>query len=150
MKFLKIFDSRHKLIIRIKYALFGLILMGMSCGYENCTSDDTATGVGCNGNPPPPPPVFIITYEQQNNNKTKFFFNTNEDVLLNKIETMLDSAAIETINFGYPYLISKAYSTHIIKDYNNSLPQQRWTFTFTGISQTTGNSFTTSGEIVYQ
>lgn len=134
----------EKLIVKLKcYVIFPVLLMTL-CSFDG-GCDDNPTSSGCNVPTPPPDPVFNISFTQVDTGKGKFYFTCDQWIVLQSIEVRKDSVySVETINFQFPYLVCEMGNTHVINEYKGIEPGHVWTFTFTGMSKTTGNYFTTS------
>lgn len=145
MKNIKTSSKTRKVIIRIKYfVIFPLLLMTL-CSYDGGCDDSNPQSTGCNAVQPPPDPVFTISFTPVDTIKGKFYFTCDQWIVLKSIEIRKDSViSIETINFQFPYLVCEIGNTHVINEYKDVEPGHVWTFTFTGMSKTTGNYFITS------
>jgi hypothetical protein len=135
----------EKFVLRMKYfVVFPMLLMTL-CSYDGGCDDSNPTSPGCSGKPSPPEPVFNISFTQVDTGKGKFYFTCDQWIVLHSIEVRKDSVySVETINFQFPYLVIELGNNHLINVYNDVQPGHAWTFTFTGMSKTTGNPFTVS------
>jgi hypothetical protein len=148
MKTLLTYLKNDKFILRFKYFVVFPALFMMLCSFDNGCGDE-GTPSGCSGVSTPPPPVFNISYAQGDNGKGKFYFTSNERIVLQSINVVQDSIyVVETINFEYPYLVCEAGDNHIINEYSEVQAGQKWTFTFTGMSKSTGYSFSTLASVL--
>jgi hypothetical protein len=125
---------KNKNLVQFKYLVLIALISFISCSFDEC---------GSTGYTPPPPPVIDVS-NVLSGTKAKFYFNSNERLTLKSIEVEMtkdNSIYRDYIIFRYPYLICKASETHIIKEYANAQNGQMWTFTFNGVSLTTGINF---------
>jgi hypothetical protein len=148
MKKIRTYLKKERFILRFKYFVVFPALFMMLCSFDDSCSGE-GTPSGCTGVSTPPPPVFNITFTQGSNGKGKFYFTSNERIVLQSINVVRDSIyVVETINFEYPYLVCEAGDNHIINEYSEVQAGQKWTFTFTGMSKSTGYSFQTWSSIL--
>lgn len=131
----------YKNLRNIKYFIFLIAISFISCSFDECGA----------GPAPPPPPVINVTYSSSGSSNAKFFQESNERLSINSISVEMTSESssiyIDNMNFGYPYLIINANEKHLIKEYNNIQHGQKWTFTFNGLSLTTGINFSVTSSI---
>jgi hypothetical protein len=127
---------KSKNINKFKYVLFSMMLVFICSGFDE----------GCEPTPAPAPPIFYISSESSNN-LIKYYFKCSEKVVIEKIEVRSYENLIENINFGYPFLVSNANETHLIKSYPPSSYASM--FYFSGVSRTTGNHFTSVQGVFY-
>lgn len=127
--------SNIKNLKKAKYLAFLVIISFISCSFSEC-----GTGYST-----PPDPVIDVTYSP-NGTGAKFYMTSNERISLKSISVEMTNFN-DFIKIGYPYLICEPGSKHIIKEYSNISSGQKWTFTFSGMSLTTGINFAVSKSI---
>lgn len=148
MKTIKSYLKDERFILRIKYfVIFPMLLMTLCSFDDDCGGSSQPTG--CTGVSAPPDPVFNLSFTQEDNGRGKFYFTSDQRIVLQTIEVRKDSIfSIETINFQFPYLVIELGNNHLINVYNDVQPGHTWTFTFTGMSKTTGYFFSTPASLL--
>ncbi|MBK8553024.1 MAG: hypothetical protein IPL53_18965 [Ignavibacteria bacterium] len=107
-----------KRISSVKYILLSLMVLVLTCGYDEC-----ATGPGEQN--------FLISYSPSADGNTKFYFTPPDKFVLQRITSRCRSIPFEiSIDFKYPYLACSNSESHLIKEFSNVQKGQVWEFEF--------------------
>jgi hypothetical protein len=129
-------------IIRYWKYLFAFALVYLTtCGYDGCYGGGAVE--------PPPDPVIYLSYTMQTNEIAKIYFTpAGEKLIVNSISVSEPiSGVYDELIYGYPYVLANPGTAHYINQYDIKDKGTKWSVTISGVSKTTGNSFSVTKEL---